>query len=258
MTTLTRKATTAPLTDLSVSDKFKSEEVDSHYGYFSGYKPKPIAGQIAHLRQLLPKLGSADEKLAEEDLPPDAEGWFAIPRWKRISPIYPEAVKIVLDLIKETRNGNFYIHREAEIFMQYLRQHERTVAALKRFGKEQKEHDILVIPAQSGLRHRGRSVRRAREVMNVSEFGLGAFHEFGLGAFHVAIMILTHPERLEHYRDLWIDCAGDEYAPGSGRCFSTPCFKSNGNGDGGAGFGSDWFDLPNDHYGSASGFVLRP
>ena len=144
MTTLTRKATTA---------KFESEEVDSQYGYFSGYEPKPIAGQIAHLRQLLPKLGSADEKLAEENLPPDAEGWFAIPRWKRISPIYPEAVKIVLDLIKETRNGNFYIHREAEIFMEYLRPHERTVAAPKRFGKEQKEHAILVIPSQSGPLH---------------------------------------------------------------------------------------------------------
>lgn len=238
MTTLARKATTA---------KFESEEVDSQYGYFSGYKPKPIAEQVARLRQLLPKLGSVDEKLAEENLPLDAEGWFAIPRWKRISPIYYKAVKIVLDLIKETRNGNFYVHREAEIFMQYLHQHERTVAALKRLGKEQEKHDILVIPAQFGLRHRGRSGRRARETMNVSEFGLGAFH--------VAIMILTHLERLEHYRDLWIDCAGDEYAPGSGRRFSIPCFKFNGNGDGGAGFSSDWFDLPNDHYGSASGFV---
>ncbi|MCH8888804.1 hypothetical protein IID26_00030 [Patescibacteria group bacterium] len=240
MTTLTRKATIA---------KFESEEVASDYGYFSGYKkPKAIARQVTYLRQLLPKLGSADEKLAEENPPPNAEGWFAIPRWEKISPIYHEAVKIVLDLIKETRNGNFYIHREGKLFMQYLRQHESTVAAIKRFGKEQKKHDILVIPAQFGLRHRGRSVRRARETMkNVSEFGLGAFH--------VAIMILTHPERLEHYRDLWIDCAGDGYAPGSVCCSSAPCFKFSGSG---VGFDSDWFDLSIDHYGSASGFVLRP
>jgi len=53
---------------------------------------------------------------------------------------------------------------------------------------EIKHHDILVVPAQFGLRHRGRSVRRVREVMNANEFGLGVFA--------IGIMLLTHPERL--------------------------------------------------------------
>jgi hypothetical protein len=29
-------------------------------------------------------------------------------------------------------------------------------------------------------------------------------NECGLGAFAIGIMLLTHPERLKHYDDLWI------------------------------------------------------
>jgi hypothetical protein len=48
--------------------------------------------------------------------------------------------------------------------------------------------------------------------------------EFGLGAFAIGIMILTHPERLRHYDDLWIDCAGDEFAPHADGGFSLAPF----------------------------------
>src|SRR5262249_34336611 len=52
--------------------------------------------------------------------------------------------------------------------------------------------------------HRGRSVHTAREVM-------GRRRQFVLGAFAVGIMLLAHPERLQHNDDLWSYCAGDEY-----------------------------------------------
>jgi uncharacterized protein (DUF4415 family) len=231
--------------ELSVSNQFADEEVESSYDYLSGYQPKPIAEQVKVLRELFPELGSVDEKLADGDLPPNAEGWFAIPRWEKIAPTYGEAVVKVLDLIKQTRNGKFYNYRDGQLGPQYLRQHERTTAVLKRLGDQQSDHDILVVSAQFGLKHRGRSVRRAREVFNASEFGLGSFQ--------TACMILTHPERLQHYDDLWIDCAGDEFSPDDDRDFSyAPYFEFR---DGEVRFDTYWIDYPSDNCGSVSGFV---
>jgi hypothetical protein len=113
-------------------------------------------------------------------------------------------------------------------------------------GDEQKDHDILVVAAQFGLRHRGRSVRRAREVMQPNEFGLGAFA--------VGIMLLTHPERLMHYDDLYVDCAGDEYAPEADGGFSSaPFFDFD---DGRVEFHAYWFAHAYDSYGSSSAFLL--
>ena len=234
--------------ELSVSNRFADEEVESEYGYLSGYQPKGVADQIARLRELFPELGTADVEIANRELPPNAEGWFAIPRWDKIAPTYNAAVEKVLALISKARDGKFYNYREGNLGPNRLRQHERTVAVLKKLGDQQTEHDILIVPAQFGLRHRGRSVRRAREVFNASEFGLGAFA--------VGIMLLTHPERLQHYDDLSIDCAGDEYDdPGDGGRFSrAPCFDFCG---GEVRFGARWFDGARDDCGSASGFVSQ-
>jgi hypothetical protein len=233
---------------LSVSNQFADEEVESEYGYLSGYQPKGVADQIKRLRELFSELGTADVELANQPLPSNAEGWFAIPRWDKIAPTYNAAVEKVLALISKARNGKFYNYREGNLGPNRLRQHERTVAMLKKLGDQQTGHDILIVPAQFGLRHRGRSVRRAREVFNASEFGLGAFA--------VGIMLLTHPERLQHYDDLWIDCAGDEYddPDGDDRFSHAPCFYFY---DGEVRFDSRWFDDADADSGSASGFVSQ-
>ena len=233
--------------ELSVSNQFADEEVKSEYGYLSGYKPKGITEQTNILRQLLPGIGFADEKLAEQPLPANAEGWFAIPKWQSVAKTYNEAVQKVLDLIKKQRKGNFYNWREGKLGAQYLRQHERTVKKLETLADQQKGYDILVVAAQFGLRHRGRSVRRAREVFTGNEFGLGAFE--------IGCMLLTHPERLQNYDDLWIDCAGNEYAPGADGDFSrAPCFCFF---DGEVRFGTVWFGDALSRYGSASGFLSQ-
>ncbi len=235
----------AGIRELSVSNQFADEEVESSYGYLSGYKPKGITEQTNILRQLFPGISYADEKLVEQPLPANAEGWFAIPKWQSVAKTYEEAVKKVLELIKQQRKGKFYNYREGKIGARYLRQHERTVKRLEALAEQQKGHDILVVAAQFGLRHRGRSDRRSREVFTVNEFGLGTFE--------IGCMILTHPERLQHYDDLWIDCAGDEYAPGAGGGFSgVPCF---GFFDGRVGFGAGWVGGPRARYGSVSGFL---
>ena len=241
-----RTAALASLKDLSVSDKFKDEEVDSKYGYLSGYtKPKGITEQTQILSQIFPGVGNALEKLAERAVPANAEGWFAIPKWEKFAPTYGEAVEKVLAMIGSKRK--FYNYRDGQLGVEYLRQHAKTVKMFQKLGDEQKDFDILVVPAQFGLRHKGRSVRRAREVFTANEFGLGAFA--------IGIMVLTHPERLVQWEQLHVDCAGDEFAPGAGGDFSSaPFFDFL---DGKVEFYAFWYDRAYEFYGSASAFLSQ-
>lgn len=238
------------IADNRLTDKYKNEEVKSSYGYLSGYKkPKGITEQTNILRQLFPGIGFADEKIAEQPLPPNAEGWFAIPKWQTIAPTYGEAVEKVLAKVSETRKGKFKNWREGNLGPDRLKQSARAEKMFQTLGDEQKANgsscDILVVAAQFGLRHRGRSVRRAREVMQVNEFGLGTFA--------VGIMLLTHPERLMNYDDLYVDCAGDEYAPEADGVFSrAPIFYFGGDR---VEFLAHWFDGANGSYGSSSAFL---
>jgi hypothetical protein len=229
--------------ELSVSNQFADEEVQSSYAYPKGYKVKGITEQTNILRQLFPGIGFADEKIAEQPLPPNAEGWFAIPKWQTLAPNYGEAVEKVLAMIASKRK--FYNYRDGQLGAEYLRQHAKTVKMFQKLGDEQKDFDILVVPAQFGLRHKGRSVRRAREVFTANEFGLGAFA--------IGIMLLTHPEREVQWEQLHVDCAGDEFAPDADGGFScAPVFLF---GDGGVKFDADWFVSAYEFYGSASAFV---
>ena len=244
-----RNAALASLKDLSVTDKYKDEEVKSKYGYLSGYQPKPLAEQVARLKELYPQL--KDATVSEQgELPALAEGWFAMPNvWKEgslLTGTYNDNVVRVLDLIKQDRNGAFYNDREGQLDTDRLRQSAHSEAAWKKISADQGHSDILVIAAQFGITHRGRSVRRAREVM-VDQ------GQFGLGSFAVGIMLLTHPDRLKHYDDLWIDCAGDEFDDPAGVRFGLAPFFWWGVGK--VRFGTDWADGAVDDYGSASGFV---
>jgi hypothetical protein len=231
-----------------LTNKWKDEEVPSEYGYLSGYQPQKrgLAQQEQCLQELFPGLGFLDLSNIKFTVFPDGdEGWFAIPRWQAIAPTYNGAVQKVLDLIKLTRQGAFQNYREGQIGPDRLRQSVRSTRFWETIGNQQAGKDILVLPAQFGLVHRGRSVRRAREVMRVNEFGLGAFA--------VGVMLLTHPERLMHYDDLWIDCAGDEYHdPGSDAPFDlAPYFRFD---DDGVEFGTGCVSDVDEYYGSASAF----
>jgi len=235
------------ISELSIFNQYADEEVPSKYGYLSGYLTKPITDQCKILRLFFPNIPMrVDEDVADQVRLDGAEGWFAIPRWQKVAPTYGEAVQLVLDLIKQTRHGKFHNSREGQLGSQYLRHSDRTSHALDLIGEEQSEHDILLIPAQFGFRHRGRSIRRAREVF--------ISNEFGLGAYEVGIMLITHLKRLVHYDDLWIDCAGDELAlcPG-GQFFHAPSFYVSADGE--TTFLTGRVDYARSCYGSVSAFV---
>ncbi len=204
-----RSAVEASILDLSTTDKYKDEEVESTDGYRSGYKPKSLTDQLARLKTLYPQLKDA-EVADPGELPKGAEGWFTIPNiWKDgslLSGDYSDLVERVLDLLGQDRDGKFHDFRNF-LSPTYLCQSTRTQAAMRKMSEEQGHPDILVIAAQFGVQHRGRSVRRAREIM-VDQ------GQYALGVFAIGVMLLLHPERLKHQYDLQIICAGDEFGVG--------------------------------------------
>ena len=119
----------------------------------------------------------------------------------------------------------------------------------KKLRDQQPKHDLLVVPVQFGLLHRGQSVRRARKLFHENEFGLCPFH--------VGTMLLTHDNRFQHADDLWIDCPGGEYddVDVDARFACAPCYsfvrgyKVN--------FSTEKFSRVSDCYGSASGFLVH-
>jgi len=239
----------------SVTNQFADEEVESSYTYPKEYRgPKQIVDQIKAIAEIFGLDPSNALEFAKNlpELPNGAEGWFAIPTVDAVAAKhFPEvtdpadrycrAVELVLEKIGKSRK--FYNYREGEITPNRLRQHARTLHALGQIGETQKG-DILIVPAQYGTRHRGRSVRRAREVFVAGEFGLGAFA--------VGCMALTHPDRYVRWEELDTDCAGDEFAPNAGGDFSrAPLF---GFGGGRVKFRAGWFVAALGKCGSVSAF----
>lgn len=199
-----------------------SEERPSNYTYPPEYKgPKPIREQVDALKVLFPQLSLGltiefiEKVLPTLVLPAGAEGWFAIPLQQKIADNYNATVEQILATIASKRR--FHNYRAGELGPEHLHQHACTLAMLKEIGGQQKG-DILIVPAQFGMLHRGRSVRRAREC-----FG---GNEFGLGAFAVGCMALVHPERYVRWEQLHTDCPGDEFSPGADGGFShAPLFR---------------------------------
>lgn len=172
-------------------------------GYPEPYKVKGISRQVAALRRLFPGIGGADEKIAKNELPPKAEGWFAIPRWELIGRTYIDAVEKVLRVISVQRNISEK-YQLVNIRNYRLRQMSETAKMWKEIGKIQKGYDILIVPAQFGLCY--------REPPNLEAKNLFEANEFYLGVFAVSCMLLTHPMREQRGSQLHTACVGDEIA----------------------------------------------
>ena len=250
-----REATTLALTELSIIDRFANEEVGSSYGYLSGYrKPVAVADQIDILRSHWPSLNPDKAIAYARDVYPTFQlpGWIEGPFvWIRpgfFSNVYGEEVEEVLKALKKDRKGRFVNYRENRLGPDRLRQNVRTVAALQQIVERQPDSDLIIVPSQFGIRHRGRSVRRAREVFDAPEFGTGAKDG--------GTMMLTNPIRLQHYDDLWIDMAGDDYHDPqySDAPFARAPFF--GFYDRRLEFGTEWSGRAIDVCGSASGFLV--
>lgn len=244
-------AVIAATSDLAVTDRYKDEERKSTYVYPAGYQPKPLEAQVAILRDKWPKLNvGAWIAGLENTVPTGAEFLSAFVRWQALAPVYNDAVNNeILPALSDQRGGKFKNWRKGQLGPDRLQQHPHTVNALERIASVQ-QGDILVTGSQFGMTHRGRSVRRAREVIFASDFG-----EFGHGSFTGGCLLLTHPERLVSYDDLWLDFPGDQYRPGDKDDFVRAPFA--GFGDDKLQFVTSLVGSADGGYGSVSGFSLQ-
>ena len=233
--------------------QYKDEVVSSDYTYPSEYKPKSIEEKIKAAADIFGLDPKSALELAKNlpELPNGAEAWFAIPKLEAVAKKhfpsitdpaeqYCEAVNMVLEKLADSRG--FYNYRKGQITSAQLRQSARTAEALSEMGGQ--SGDILIVAAQFGMRHRGKSVRRARETFSGNEFGLGAFA--------MGCMALVHPERYVKWEQLHTDCAGDEFAPDADGAFSGAPLFSFGDE---LGFDADDVSGARGYYGSVSGFL---
>ena len=227
------------------SDKYKEEEVGSDRVYPPTFRVRPFELQLVELRKVFPSLGACDVKLSRRPLLPDAEAWFAIPRWQALASSYNEAVEMVLGILAAKRR--FANRIAGRLGGSFLRQTERSKLAESILASQQAGNDILVIAAQAGMLHRGSSARRTRVAM--------APHEFGLGVFAFACMLLTHPERLSTADTLMVDCGGDEYSVRGDVAFDrVPLFDYDMSG---IEFSVFYEDRARNQWGTPTGFLYR-
>jgi hypothetical protein len=239
------------------TNKYKNEEVRTVYGYPQEYKgPKLIEQQIKAIAEIFGLDPASALEYAKKlpVLPDGAEGWFAIPSVDALAakhfpevtdPVekYCRALQLVHQKIAESRS--FYNYRDGQIDTAHIKVSLRTQEMMQKIAETQKG-DILIIAAQLGKRHGGRSVRRAREVFVANEYGLTSVAGGSI--------VLVHPERLVRWEELDMDMAGDEFSvDGDGFFGHAPFFYFHGK----VRFGTEGVSDPFDNFGSASGFVSQ-
>jgi hypothetical protein len=246
------------------TDKFRDEEVESNYTYPPEYKgPKSIEEQILVIAKVCDLDPTSALEYAkrlpalESFVPADAlpwTGWFAKPAVYALArKHFPEVIKpaekecraIQFIFGKLAASRRFYNYREDQITPERWRMNIRTADALSRVAEMQGGGDILIVTAQLGMRHRGRSTRRAREVF--------ASNEYGHGSLTGGSILLTHPEREVRWEQLHMDLPGDESSPNAdGQFVLAPSFLFI---DDRLEFSTGGFGLASGLCGSASGFL---
>lgn len=183
--------------------RFDDEEVASTHTYDKFYKgPKPIAQQIDFLVEVL-ELDPTHALAYIQQLPllPEgAEGWFAVPAIVASGRIMDSLMgKRVFGKLQEITDVDWNVDLE-EGFI-YNANFSREIQKVFSSLQEKQPGDIWIVPAQLGMRHRGRSARCAQEKY------VGG--EFSLSSYIVVSILLNHPYLLRQPYDLGIICAGD-------------------------------------------------
>jgi hypothetical protein len=197
--------------------------------YPAKYKTTSLNIQIFVLKRMFPQLETVSEYHKEGinndeiTLPSNgAEGWFAIPRWQKITKSYAEAVDIILKQLKDSRK--IINLRVGEINDKNLREYPYSEEYMEYMSDSQNTPDILIVPAQFGLLRVNDVMSRVRTDLSESR------KEFPLGSFAVGSMLLTNPDRLRKSGDLELECAGDEFCdPDYGQFDRAPCFSMKGD-----------------------------
>ncbi len=190
--------------------------------YPKDYRRKPVARQIDIVGKVfdLPTekaMQFATERLPKIKFPQHAEGWFAIPsveavaakHFPQVTGIvdqYRECVRFACAKIKETRKFNDY---ELGYFDHHpFMERPKSLEIYNSWANGGQSGEILIIPAQLGMRFQGKSVEDAFKTFSKKEFPLGMFE--------VLSILITHPKRFNPYAGLSIVCADNAILSDSG------------------------------------------
>jgi len=241
-----------------VTDRYKDQQVPSTWTYPPEYKgPKDFHQQTEILLGILPGLDPEqawkwyNDVYTRLEVPDWVEGVFAVPSEFALARLfYPDiqerpaqycaGVNLLLKKIANSRQ--FYNYCDEQIDPAHLWRTERTALMINALWEMQGRPDIVALPAQLGLQHRGRSDLRARECFMAQEFGAGSLEG--------AAIALTHPERFVRWEQLHEDLAGDDFSSAAdGQADEAPYLYFY---DDKVKFGTVLLDIPNECYGSVS------
>jgi hypothetical protein len=232
-----QKGSTALVTDLSITDRYKNQEVASNWTYPAEYGgPKELHAQLELLVGILPGLDVEqawtwyNDVYTKLEVPDWVEGVFAVPSEFALGRLfhpdvanraasYCTGARLLMEKLAASRT--FYNYREGQIVPAHLWRTERTTEKLDALWEMQGKPDTIILPAQVGMRHRGRSVLRACECFVAQEFGGGSLEGLAVA--------LTHPERFVRWEQLHMDLPGDDFSSeAGGRADETPCMCFSG------------------------------
>lgn len=242
------------------SGYYETEEVKSSCTYPNEYDgPKPIKKQVRLLAEILGLDPTQALEYAKnlQELPLKAEGWFAIPSNDGLSKLFPKikndaerycaGVRLVHERIAESRPFyNWYDTDETRIEPDDFQIGEDLAYGLGMIVRNQ-PGDILIVAAQLGMRHRGRSFNRAHAVRFLETTKV---FEFGLGTLAVGSILLVHPKRIMREGDLDMCCIGE--TRGIGLDHQTHFYSSR---SGQIQFGYDHCNNTSQGYGPVTAFV---
>jgi hypothetical protein len=179
--------------------------------YPKDYRRKPVERQVNILASVFDlstdeTMKFVTERLPNIKLPRHAEGWFAIPSIEAVAKKhfpqvtgdidqYRECIRFVCKKVKDTRVFSDY-------GLGYFNHHSfmERPKSLNAFGwMGGQKGEIIIIPAQLGMRYQGKSINDALQAFRKEEFPLGMFE--------VLSILLTHPKRLGIYSGLGMTCA---------------------------------------------------
>lgn len=198
---------------------FADEEVESKYGYPKGFRFRNPAKQVMALKAIFPLLGfqlwkaTTANSVVTSRLLHNMEFKAVIPDFRAIAAIsqdyraemseieaYCLATNIVVQRLKELHGDKFHNYQQGALTPKHLRLTEKLSKAHEQLRATHGK--LWIVDAQFGKLHAGRSVRRVRVCMRENEFGFGPYE--------VAILLLTHPDRITGWFQLSLKCAGVE------------------------------------------------
>src|SRR3989344_167868 len=196
-----REATTAILKDLSITNRYKKEEVKPRWPYPASYKCNTIERQIDILRSAenFPFLNPDAaikyycEVYATLPQPEWVEGPFIIiptTAFKKHCFHDADGAELLCNAVnlgieKLGASGSFYNWYAGEITTDRFRRKARYVPMYERLYATQPNSDLIIVGGQYGKFHGGQSMRRALERM------LGQVSECPAGALEGVVMALA-------------------------------------------------------------------